>query len=195
AADGGIFSFGDAQFFGSIGGGCLGSSIVSIASNSNTHGYFIAAQDGQVRAFSPSQSTNCSIEISRKTPCWSNTQGQHVYISISRQHLWACNGQQTVLATAVTTGRASFGGTPIGIFRVYAKQRNTYLTGPGYRSFVQYWMPFMRGYGMHDASWRSTFGGPDYGQIGSHGCVNMPPHQAVQLFNWINVGTRVTVTP
>ncbi len=197
AADGGIFSFGSAQYFGSIGGGCLGPQIKAIASNSHTNGYFIAAEDGQVRAFSPAQSTNCDIEYSKQTPCWQNSGGQKIYVSISRQRLWACNGQSVAQTTPITTGKYSANGnsgTPTGNFSVKAKIRNTYLTGPGYRAHVDYWMPFHRGYGLHDASWRSSFGGSDFGRVGSHGCINMPPPQAEQLFHWVNVGTPVIVT-
>jgi ribosomal protein L24E len=194
ARDGGIFSYGDAPFFGSVGGGCMATNIISIASNNGTTGYYIAGQDGQVRAFSPSQSTNCRIEIQRQSPCWGNTQSKRVYISISKQRLWACQGKNTVQTTAVTTGKYEHGGTPTGSFNIYAKQRNRYLTGPGYRAHVDYWMPFLRGYGLHDAKWRSTFGGSDYGQVGSHGCVNVPPNQTPQLYNFVDVGTNVVIT-
>ena len=193
ASDGGIFAFGDAQFYGSTGGGCMWSQTVAIASKSSLTGYFVANQDGQTRAYSPSQSTNCNIEITKSSPCQNNAAPKRVMISISRQRLWACQGTSTVQTTPITTGALYHGGTPIGNFAVYAKQTNRYLTGPGYRAHVDYWMPFLGGYGMHDAKWRKSFGGSDYVSVGSHGCVNLPPDQAAQLFHWVQVGTPVSI--
>ena len=51
--------------------------------------------------------------------------------------------------------------------------------------WVQY---FHRGYGFHGAPWRSSFG-----YSGSHGCINMPVHEAKWLYDWASMGTRVEV--
>src|SRR5699024_484488 len=51
--------------------------------------------------------------------------------------------------------------------------------------WVQY---FHRGYGFHGAPWRSSFG-----YSGSHGCINMPVHEAKRLYDWASMGTRVEV--
>jgi lipoprotein-anchoring transpeptidase ErfK/SrfK len=60
--------------------------------------------------------------------------------------------------------------------------------------FVQYWMPFYQGFGLHDASWRNgNFGGQDYYYGGSHGCVNLPLATAEFLYNWADIGTPVWV--
>ena len=45
--------------------------------------------------------------------------------------------------------------------------------------------------GIHDASWRNTFGGTIYKTSGSHGCINVPPAFAEQLFNAVDKGTPV----
>ena len=79
--------------------------------------------------------------------------------------------------------------------------RNVILRGGGkkksktyYESFVSYWMPFIGGsYGLHDASWRSNFGGDIYIYSGSHGCVNLPPAKAGELYKMVSVGTVVIV--
>ena len=47
AADGGVFAFGDAGFFGSLGGTHLGSPIVGIARTSDGSGYWEVAADGR----------------------------------------------------------------------------------------------------------------------------------------------------
>ena len=64
--------------------------------------------------------------------------------------------------------------------------------GDGYRSYVNYWMPFYRGYGLHDATWRDAFGGDIYLDDGSHGCVNLPLEAAATMFKNSRSGhTRV----
>lgn len=63
--------------------------------------------------------------------------------------------------------------------------------GEGYSSPVSYFMPFAYNIGIHDASWRDTFGGTIYKTSGSHGCINVPPAFAEQLFNAVDKGTPV----
>jgi hypothetical protein len=50
-ADGVVFSFGDATFFGSMGGKHLNASVVGIAVTSDGNGYCLASADGGVFAF------------------------------------------------------------------------------------------------------------------------------------------------
>ena len=58
---------------------------------------------------------------------------------------------------------------------------------------VQYWMPFFDGQGLHDATWRSSFGGNIYQTNGSHGCVNLPPAVAEVIFNNVDTGAPVVL--
>ena len=51
ASDGGVFSFGDAQFFGSMGGKPLARPIVGVASTADGGGYWLVASDGGVFSF------------------------------------------------------------------------------------------------------------------------------------------------
>ena len=68
------------------------------------------------------------------------------------------------------------------------------VDGSEYESFVNYWIAFIgSSYGMHDASWRSSFGGDIWVSNGSHGCVNMPPKKIPDLYNMVNYGTPVIV--
>jgi hypothetical protein len=50
-ADGGVFSFGDARFYGSTGGLRLNRPIVAIAATPTGHGYWLVASDGGVFTF------------------------------------------------------------------------------------------------------------------------------------------------
>ncbi len=51
ASDGGIFAFGDAGFFGSMGGKPLDSPIVGMAATLDNEGYWLVASDGGIFAF------------------------------------------------------------------------------------------------------------------------------------------------
>ncbi len=129
--------------------------------------------------------------------CAGNPAGRKlVLISISRQHLWGCNGSSQVYETAVTTGAYLAGhATPTGTWHIYSKSRNLYLTGPGYKYFVNYWMPFYADYGFHDSSWQTfAYGSPQYASDGSHGCVHLPASAAAWMYDWAPVGTTVTIT-
>ena len=54
-------------------------------------------------------------------------------------------------------------------------------------------MPFNQGIGMHDAYWRSDFGGKIYRKSGSHGCINMPPDSAAAVYENITAGYPIVV--
>jgi lipoprotein-anchoring transpeptidase ErfK/SrfK len=83
--------------------------------------------------------------------------------------------------------------TPTGVFAVYGHVKGTYLTGPTWHNWVDYWMPFYQGCGLHDATWRKRFGGEIYKTNGSHGCVNLPYDKAKELFDLVSIGTVVIV--
>ena len=122
-------------------------------------------------------------------------------VDISGQHMYFTKDGKVVLDCPVVTGNESAGnGTPKGIFSLTYKQRDRTLRGPKqpdgeykWESFVSYWMPFNGGIGFHDATWRSTFGGQIYKTNGSHGCVNMPPAKAKELYDYIEAGMPVIV--
>lgn len=62
-----------------------------------------------------------------------------------------------------------------------------------YESHVDYWMPFNGGIGLHDATWRKTFGGDIYVKNGSHGCINLPYEAAEELYGIINYDMPIIV--
>ena len=118
----------------------------------------------------------------------------YVDVNITAQKLtYYQNGVPTLVSEIVTGNESAGHDTPQGTFQVYNKATNRTLRGPGYASFVKYWMPFTGYYGLHDAAWRSSFGGEIYKTNGSHGCVNMPRSMAEAFFNTISVGTTVIV--
>lgn len=54
-ADGGVYAFGDAQFFGSMGGKNLKAPVNTITAHPSGQGYWLLADDGGVFAFGVAQ--------------------------------------------------------------------------------------------------------------------------------------------
>ena len=121
------------------------------------------------------------------------TGSTYVEISISQQRMWFYKSGKLMVDTPVVTGMRYSMDTPKGYFDIYSRARDTYLTGPGYSSHVDYWMAFCGGCGIHDASWRSSFGGSIYTYDGSHGCVNTPYNAVKTIYNNTGYGTPVIV--
>lgn len=116
----------------------------------------------------------------------------YVEVDLTSQYLYVFKNGACVVSTPIVSGCVANGWhTPTGVYYIYAKSRNVSLVGPGYSSPVSYWMPFSGGYGLHDANWRSSFGGEIYLYDGSHGCVNIPPSVAGQVYDNVSVGTPV----
>jgi len=118
----------------------------------------------------------------------------YIEISLDNQHVWMYVDGELLIDSDVVTGNVKNGwNTRKGIFSLTYKTTNATLRGPGYASFVYYWMPFDGGIGMHDATWRYDFGGNIYKTNGSHGCVNMPLETAKTIYNNITSTTPIIV--
>ena len=119
----------------------------------------------------------------------------YVDVDIENQIMTYYQDGQVMLQTSIVTGNVSKGrSTPTGVYSVYGKVQGKYLTGPTWKNWVDYWMPFTKsGCGLHDATWRSSFGGTIYQTAGSHGCVNLPHDVAAQLYSMVSIGTVVVV--
>ncbi len=118
----------------------------------------------------------------------------YVEVDMGEQMMYYYEDGIQKLSTPVVTGNTSRRmGTPSGVNYVYLKQRNRVLRGPGYASPVDFWMPVKGGIGIHDASWRSKYGGTIYQSNGSHGCINTPRDVMVELYDTVEVGTPVVM--
>lgn len=116
----------------------------------------------------------------------------YVEIDLSNQHLYLYKDGKLYLETDLVSGNVSAGHrTPDGIYGVTYKAQSVILRGPGYASFVYYWMPYNGGVGMHDATWRNKFGGTIYKTAGSHGCINLPLSVAKQIYEQVEAGFPV----
>ena len=116
----------------------------------------------------------------------------YIDVSIDNQMLvYYVNGTPALITPCVTgkPGR----GTPRGVFAINSCVPGKYLNGPTWHVWVNRWMRFCGNVGIHDATWRKSFGGEIYKSNGSHGCVNIPHDQAVLLYSMVGVGTPVIV--
>ena len=120
--------------------------------------------------------------------------GNYCEVDLTNQMVYVYkNGQQVVSSPCVTGCIAKGHGTPTGVYSIFSMDKNRYLKGDGYKSWVNFFVPFNGGIGFHDASWRSTFGGNIYLYSGSHGCINMPYAQVQKLFANVSMGEKVIV--
>ena len=141
-----------------------------------------------------------SRAVQTAMPQWGKT---FVEIDISSQHVYFYQDGNCVWDSKCVTGTATDPdrATPTGVFALKYKQRDRVLRGrinpqtgkPSYESPVAYWMPFNGNIGLHDANWRSSFGGNIYLKSGSHGCINLPPKNAKTLYELITPGTVIVV--
>ncbi len=142
-----------------------------------------------------------SGEIIKKEPIYLQTAlGNHendigntyVEINLTNQYLWFYKSGKIITQGDVVTGNVSRGNaTPQGTYTLNYKQKNATLRGANYNSDVKYWMPFNMNIGIHDASWRNSFGGNIYQTSGSHGCINAPEYLAKNIFENIEPGTPI----
>ena len=116
----------------------------------------------------------------------------YVEVNLSGQHLWFYKDGSLIVDGPIVSGNISNGSrTPGGVYKLDYKERNATLKGEGYSTPVSFWMPFNGGIGIHDATWRGSFGGNIYVYGGSHGCVNAPYSLASTIFNNIDDGTPI----
>jgi|GEM_PF-1976230 len=118
----------------------------------------------------------------------------YITVSISAQTLTYYQHGKIALQTPVVTGYG--GDTPYGSYYINYKTTNARLVGANdeYDTRVNYWMAFIgNSHGLHDATWRHSFGGNIYTYDPTHGCVNMPYDQIEALYYMAEVGTPVYI--
>ena len=121
--------------------------------------------------------------------------GNFIVVSLSDQKLWLVRNGTIISKVGIVSGKPST-PTVTGIFSVLSKEYSRILKGPGYASWVQYWMPFHGSYGIHDANWQPGYAFSDYYYYrrgGSHGCINVYPGSMGYIYNNSYIGMRVIV--
>lgn len=122
--------------------------------------------------------------------------GSYIEVSLDAQHLWLYKDGNLVTETDIVSGKPVKGReTYRGAWPIAYKASPYNLTSAeyGYNVKVNYWMPFVYGQGLHDATWQSSFGGNRYKTNGSHGCINLPKDQAATIYNTIDAGYPIII--
>lgn len=124
--------------------------------------------------------------------------GTYVEVNLSVQHMWYYRDGALVVESDLVSGIPDgTKDTVTGTFPLAYKQSPATLTsnevGDSYENAVSFWMPFYEGQGLHDAPWRTEFGGNIFLTAGSHGCINLPYEAARILYENIEPGVAIII--
>ncbi len=118
----------------------------------------------------------------------------YVEVDITNQVMTYFKDGGVFVTTDIVTGADWRSPTPEGLYKVENMTTDAWLYGEDYTVFVDYWVGFIGfWYGLHDANWRTEFGGDNYLLNGSHGCVNTPAEAMAKIYENIELGTPVIV--
>lgn len=121
---------------------------------------------------------------------------KRIIIDRSEQMLYAYDGENLFMEEPISTG-LEFTPTPRGTFTIFKMTPSRYMQGPLPGVSDQFYdlpgvpwdLYFTHGGAViHGAYWHDHFGQP-----WSHGCVNLPPQKAKELYMWATIGVSVTV--
>jgi len=119
------------------------------------------------------------------------SQNKRIEVDLTRQRLYAFEGDRKVYDFSVSTGK--WWPTPTGEFTVWVKVKSTLMKGGSKELGTYYYLPNVpfvmffynrditkiRGFGIHGAYWHTNFGHPM-----SHGCINMKIEDSKALYEW-----------
>lgn len=119
---------------------------------------------------------------------------KRVVISIAKQELTYYLGDTAVATHPVSTGRPGR-PTPIGTFAILDKMPRAWSASA--KLWMPYWMPFIgTKYGLHELpEWPGgrKEGEDHLGTPVSGGCVRLGVGAAKELYEWVDIGTEVTI--
>ena len=143
------------------------------------------------------EALDSKISVTMRTPSmfgYEDVGDDKILISIDDQHIWVYFDGELWNEADVVTGRQNVHDTPKGVFYITECINGKYLRGADYKTWVNKWMRLTNsGIGLHDATWRSSFGGNIYTYNGSHGCINLPKKFAYDLYEHAYVGLPVII--
>ncbi|MBQ5397854.1 MAG: L,D-transpeptidase family protein [Ruminococcus sp.] len=124
--------------------------------------------------------------------------GTWVQVNIATQTLTMYVDSKVYLKTPVVTGNVGDRATSKGFHRVISRKSPAILKGSygssRWTTKVNYWLGFTySGQGIHDSTWRSSYGGKIYTYNGSHGCVNTPYSAVAKVYAKSYYGMPVIV--
>lgn len=124
------------------------------------------------------------------------TSSKRIVVDLSEQKIYAYDGEELFMEEKVSTGTKEL-PTPRGTFTIFKKTPSRFMQGPIPNLSDDFydlpgvsWNMYFtnRGAAIHGAYWHD-----DFGEVHSHGCVNLPVDKAEELYLWTDLGTKVTV--
>ena len=164
-----------------------------------------------VKALLAGEDFSGAFEFDRTPPKWTErkvargaenlayqaTEGEKwIDVNLSRHTMTAYVGAKAVYGPIKMVNGSDVKPTVVGTFEVYLKlqsqtMRGSNADGTNYETpDVPYISYFHRGYALHGAPWRTSFGYA--GAQGSHGCINLPVPVAKWVYDFAPIGTPVT---
>lgn len=123
----------------------------------------------------------------------------YVEVDLDNQMMYLYVDGEIMLATNIVSGRRGAETIP-GANAVIEMLQDTDLVGYNqftkkeYKVPVSYWIRFdYQAQGIHDATWQGAFGGSQWVESGSLGCINTPLDQVALLYQYVEMGTPVIV--
>ena len=129
----------------------------------------------------------------KKEPRKGNGGERWIEVNLTTQYLIAWEGDVPVNETYVSTGKPGF-DTPPGTYRILVKLESQTMEGVIGGEYYNVpnvpWVQYFTnvGHALHGTYWHNNFG-----QVMSHGCVNLPMDFAAWLYTWTSIGTRVEI--
>lgn len=130
------------------------------------------------------------------TPPYSPKSGEKwISVDLVNHTTTAWEGNQVVWGPVASVHGSVPSPTHVGIYHVQSKHPASRMKGNGWDGaydVVSPWtMYYSGGYAIHGAPKRRQWVQTNYG--GSHGCVNLKPPQAKELYDWTPLGTTVVI--
>ena len=151
--------------------------------------------EGQVSQYVPEAVLTHSIPIDARVTRLVKDADIWIEVSLDEQMLYLYQGSEVRFAYRVSTGRPGIPGklksmaTRKGVYKIYALYVSYPMWGKDwYCPDVPYAMFFHHELAIHAAYWHNDFGKPV-----SHGCVNMMPDDAKEVYGQVKKRTVVWV--
>lgn len=123
----------------------------------------------------------------------------YIEVDLSKQKMFVYVDGEQKIATDIVSGNTGTDTVP-GAYEIWNMENPSVLKGYNprtqrdYAQPVDYWMAFdFTGQGIHDADWQASFGGNNYQNNGSLGCINTPPKTMAEVYELAYVGMPVIV--
>lgn len=119
-----------------------------------------------------------------RRPAGVGVEDKWIEVNLTAQTVAAYEGDRRIFVTLASTGKNPT-PTVTGLFHVYEKKIGEFMAGgwedkdPYILEEVPWTMYFTQRYALHGAYWHDN-----YGEVRSHGCVNLTPQDSKFLFTW-----------